>query len=82
MIYLEYINSKLNTHTFNFVLGFIFCLFFRLLFFIEDGGHVNVSNNLRHLSFNFQIETVYMKQEMYYKNCDVFVTNLIQKNMY
>ena len=41
---------------------------------LEDHGHVNVLENLLVLRFKLQIGTMYMKQEMYFVDCDISKT--------
>jgi hypothetical protein len=46
----------------------------------QDDGHVGVSENLLSLRFNLQIGTIYLEQEMYSADGEVYETILVQKN--
>ena len=47
---------------------------------LQDDGHVGVLEDLLSLSFNLQMRTMYIEQEMYYADGQVCKTILIQKN--
>ena len=47
---------------------------------LQDDGHVTVSEDLLSLRFNLQIGSMYLEQEMYSADGDVYETILVQKN--
>ena len=47
---------------------------------LQDDNHVDVSEDLLSLRFNLQIRTMYLEQEMYSANGEVYETILVQKN--
>ena len=47
---------------------------------LQDDGHVNVSEDLLSLRFNLQIGTMYLEQEMYSADGEVYETVLVKKN--
>src|ERR1700737_1294801 len=47
---------------------------------LQDDGHVNVSEDLLSLRFNLQIGSMYLEQEMYSADEEVYETILVQKN--
>ena len=46
-----------------------------------DDGHVNVSKDFLSLRFNLQIGTMYLEQEMYFADGEVYETILVQKKL-
>jgi hypothetical protein len=46
----------------------------------QDDGHVSVSEDLLSLRFNLQIGSMYLEQEMYSTDGEVYETILVQKN--
>ena len=48
---------------------------------LQDDGHVNVTEDLLSLRFNLQVGTMYLEQEMYSTNGEVYETILVQKNI-
>ena len=47
---------------------------------LQDDGHVDVSEDLFNLKFNLQIGTMYLEQNMYSADEEVYETVLVQKN--
>jgi hypothetical protein len=47
---------------------------------LQDDGHVNVTEDLLSLRFNLQVGTMYLEQEMYSADGEVYETILVQKN--
>ena len=47
---------------------------------LQDDDHVDVSEDLLSLRFNLQIGTMYLEQEMYSADGEVYETVLVQKN--
>jgi hypothetical protein len=47
---------------------------------LQDDGHVNVTEDLLSLRFNLQVGTMYLEQEMYSTDGEVYETILVQKN--
>jgi hypothetical protein len=47
---------------------------------LQDDGHVSVSEDLLSLRFNLQIGSMYLEQEMYSTDGEVYETILVQKN--
>jgi hypothetical protein len=47
---------------------------------LQDDGHVSVSEDLLGLRFNLQIGSMYLEQEMYSPDGEVYETILVQKN--
>ena len=47
---------------------------------LQHDGHVSVSEDLLSLRFNLQIGSMYLEQEMYSADGEVYETILVQKN--
>jgi hypothetical protein len=54
--------------------------FFPFILPLQDDGHVSVSEDLLGLKFNLQIRSMYLEQEMYSPDGEVYETILVQKN--